>query len=107
MWHGDGLQADPGTDPSAAGVVTEVVREERWRIIRVTSGAYQRERVGLLGGRPVAEPLYVLSDQGTRCVAEIRPPNGAPRRITMDLRPDGRLAVRTGEGWYTAFYRRP
>ena len=46
-WAGDGVVADGGQDPEAIRTVSDVMREEHWRITRVIPIALQRER-GLL-----------------------------------------------------------
>lgn len=105
-WQGANIEPEPGRDPEAARVLRELLRDETWRITRVTSSGLQRERTDLAGGRPIAEPMFVREEAQGHCVVEVRGVRGARSIVTLTPRADGTLAARTEGNWYTAIYRR-
>lgn len=109
VWQGESIliEGDAGRDPDAVRVVTEMIRGERWRLVRVTPNAMQRERQGLAGGPPVGEAMYLTENANGRCVVELRTPHNGTRAITFTPHNDGTLDVLQQGGWYTARFRRP
>jgi hypothetical protein len=106
MWHGESLRADPGSDPDAVRVMTEVIRGEQWRITSVVPGAMQRERVGAEGGSPIGEAMYVQTNAPDRCIVELQARHSG-RRLTLTVRGADTLESRADGSWFTAIYHRP
>jgi hypothetical protein len=104
-WNGIDAVADGGQDPSALEVAANVVRNERWRITRVTDTGMQRERVSQVNGHVVGEAMYVREDGPSRCVVDLTTASG-PRPMVFVPRADGTLEVRANDGWYTQRLRR-
>jgi hypothetical protein len=99
MWQGNGVIADGGQDPEAVRVVSEAMSAEQWRITRVLDDSYQRERVGLAGGQPVADALYVVRETPDECVVEIR--DRRVRTLDFHVRSDDRVEVKPSDAWYS------
>ena len=101
-WQGVRAVADPGRDPNAVAVMDEVVRNERWRITRVTPAGFQRERRAHRGGRPVGDAMYVHQERAGLCVMRL----ADQRTVRFELQRDGTLSVRAADGWFASVFRR-
>ena len=106
MWQGDGITANGGQDPEAIRVVNDVMREEQWRITRVTPTGLQRERMGAAGGRASAEAMYVTAESQTACAVEIRDRDQHTRTARFEVHADGHVDVTASDSWYTLRLRR-